>query len=375
MVDPKSSGAPRASLEAVLAEFGRREPILASFCARTKSLIEAILQDANLRYQSVQARVKSKGKLEKKYLDPSKSYRQLDDITDLAGLRVITYYEDEVDAVAAVLEHEFNIDRKESVDKRSTEPDRFGYRAINYVCSHLEKRILDVEYKQFAGVKCEIQVTSILGHAWSEIEHEWYDLRDAYPDDVKRRFSIIAALFELAGREFVDIRKSKAQYERAVALQVEAGVSDIPVDAVSLRTFIEQEPLVAEIDLKVASILGLELRELMGDDVVEWRSRSARAAGLAKLQDVVRALDRFKEAIPVFAARCRNELWPQHPASAFAERGISIYQLSMLKAASEGREALEAFFNELGFPAITWDLARQAAIAKDLVGDRPNPSR
>ena len=82
---------------------------------------------------------------------------------------------------------------------------------------------------------------------------------------MKRRFSIIAALFELAGREFVDIRKSKAQYERAVALQVEAGVPDIAVDAVSLRTFIEQEPLVKEIDAAVASALAMTLASTLTD--------------------------------------------------------------------------------------------------------------
>ena len=70
MADPKSPGASKASVEAILAEFSRREPTLTYFCARTKSLIEAILHEANLRYQSVQARVKGTTKLEKKYLDP-----------------------------------------------------------------------------------------------------------------------------------------------------------------------------------------------------------------------------------------------------------------------------------------------------------------
>src|SRR5882672_5894762 len=90
---------PKADIETVLAEFDRRQEMLAALCAKTKSLIEASLQDANIRYQSVQARVKTKKKLREKYLDEKKNYRRLDDITDLAGLRVITYYEDEVDRV------------------------------------------------------------------------------------------------------------------------------------------------------------------------------------------------------------------------------------------------------------------------------------
>ena len=169
----------RASIEDVLAEFDRRQEMLAALCAKTKSLIEASLQDANIRYQSVQARVKTRKKLKEKYLDPSKNYRQLEDITDLAGLRIITYYENDVDRVAEVIKREFDLDAKNSVDKRDTEPDRFGYSALNYVCRHLQKRTSDVEYKRFAGSCCEIQITSILSHAWSEMEHEWYDLKDA----------------------------------------------------------------------------------------------------------------------------------------------------------------------------------------------------
>ncbi len=370
MANSKNRGDSKASLEAILAEFGRRESTLSSFCARTKGLIEASLQDANIRYQSVQARVKTKAKLEKKYLDPTKNYTQLDDITDLAGLRVITYYEDELDLVAQVLEREFNIDRKDSVDKRNTEPDRFGYRAINYVCCHLDKRIMDVEYKQFAGVKCEIQITSILGHAWSEIEHEWYDLREAYPDEVKRRFSIIAALFELAGREFVDIRKSKTQYERAIALQVEANVPDTPLDAVSLRTFIDQEPLVGEIDGAVASALGFSLTAPLTDGVLESRARAANLVGITKLQDLRTALGVLGEVIPEFMERCIDEVWPNDPQSSRAEPGVCIYHLALLTAATRGEKGLSAFFTSITADYTDKELKRITTIAQETLAKR-----
>ncbi len=96
----------RASIDDVLAEFDAKEDLLAAFCAKTKSLIEASLQDADIRYQSVQARVKTKKKLKEKYLDERKNYQRLDDITDLAGLRVITYYDNDVDRVAELIRRE-----------------------------------------------------------------------------------------------------------------------------------------------------------------------------------------------------------------------------------------------------------------------------
>src|SRR5260370_11120562 len=179
MTDFGNPEKPKADIAACLAGFEAKEDMLAAFCGRTKSLIEASLEEANIRYQSVQFRVKTKKKLETKYLDPKKNYKALSDITDLAGLRVITYYEDDVDRVAEVINREFRVDPEDSMDKRNTDPDRFGYNALNYVCEHLEKRKTDVEYKKFGGVRFEIQVTSILRHAWSENRCDLYLEADA----------------------------------------------------------------------------------------------------------------------------------------------------------------------------------------------------
>jgi|SRR5579864_2047191 len=367
MADLPNSSGPKEDVQRVLEQFDARQPILAVFCAKTKALIEACLQDADIRYQSVQARVKTKKKLREKYLDPKKDYCKLQDITDLAGLRVITYYDDEIDRVAEAIEREFNIDTKESIDKRDTDPDRFGYRAVNLICGHLEKRLLDIEYKQFAGITCEIQITSILGHAWSEIEHEWYDLRDAYPKDVKRRFSVIAALFELAGREFVDIRKRRAEYGKVVALQVEANVPDIPVNAVSLRSFIEQDALVLQIDRALASALGMTLGGEITDNTLEFRSKAVLSAGLTKVQDVRAALEKYQKAIPTFALRCKRDVWPNSPHSPTTDRGICLYQLGSLLAAGQGEEKIRAFYKALGFGVPNWDISRQKDIAREVL--------
>jgi putative GTP pyrophosphokinase len=311
MADSKNPEA-KQTVEAVLSEFDSKEGMLGALCVKTKSLIEASLEDAHIPYQSVQVRVKSKKKLAEKYMNPKKDYRRLEDITDLAGLRIITYYENDVDRAAKVIEREFVVDRENSVDKRDTEPDRFGYNALNYVCTHLPKRVSDVEYKKFAGVRCEIQITSILRHAWSEMEHEWYDLKDAYPAKVKRRFYRIAALLELAESEFLDIRNSRTQYERSVAVRVEANVLDLPIDAVSLRSFIEQEGIVRQIDGSLARVIGRGQETELDDRWIERRASSLNFLGLTKLQDLRDSLEQFRNAIPEYVDRCRREkVWPR----------------------------------------------------------------
>ena len=57
------TGTPKASIDEVLEEFNAKEPVLEALCTRSKSLIEAILQDAGILYQSIQFRVKSVEKL------------------------------------------------------------------------------------------------------------------------------------------------------------------------------------------------------------------------------------------------------------------------------------------------------------------------
>ena len=71
MTDLENPKKPKEDVEAILAEFDNREDLLAAFCAKTKSLIEACLQDAGIQYQSVQVRVKTRNKLREKYLDPA----------------------------------------------------------------------------------------------------------------------------------------------------------------------------------------------------------------------------------------------------------------------------------------------------------------
>jgi GTP pyrophosphokinase len=312
-------------VEAVLAEFDSRAEVLESLCEKTSDLLHDLLEDSAVHVQSVQARVKRRKKLREKYLSPAKSYKRLDDITDQAGLRIITYYEDEVDNVAALIEREFDIDRDNTVDKRKIEPDRFGYSAINYVCRHLGTRTSLREYKKFTDLRFEIQVTSILSHAWSEMNHGTYDLGAASPPQVRRRFFQLKALLELAEAVFIELRNKTVDYERSVAVQVEANVPDLPLDAISLRSLLDQEPLIRQIDAAIAAVLGSPATREPGARIGFW-AHAANVAGLKTTKDLREALNYYQRAIVEYA-----ELWRPLLASVPEElmRGLSVYQLAM----------------------------------------------
>jgi hypothetical protein len=60
-----------------------------------------------------------------------------------------------------------------------------------------------VEYSTHTGVQFEVQIRSTLQHAWAEIEHDrGYKSEVEVARAVRRRFSRLAGLLELADYEF-----------------------------------------------------------------------------------------------------------------------------------------------------------------------------
>jgi putative GTP pyrophosphokinase len=364
MADTENHEHPKSRVDKILAEFDGRKDFLLTVCEKTKTLIEEFLEDAQIRFQSVQGRVKNRDKLKKKYLDESKNYKQLDDIKDLAALRLITYYEDEVDAAAKVIQAEFDIDRENSVDKRETDPDKFGYYAINYVCKYPVRRTSQTEYKKFEGVWFEVQITSILRHAWSEIEHPWYDLKEAFPPEIKRRFARMSALLEIAESEFLALRKLQSDYTRSIAVQVEAEVPDLPVDAVSLRTFIGTDSTLAEIDKRIADSWGARLQQEVPDSL-EPLSKAANAAGVVSLQQLRGSLKKYAGLIPEYAVRGFLDLGATRDKHLPVSRGIGICHLFQLLMNLQGTDATEKYLSAAVLTPI-WTVDKQVAAAKEL---------
>ena len=91
----------------------------------------------------------------------------MENITDLCGLRIITYYEDEVDQIAAFIREHFSTDEDNSVDKREKlDPDQFGYASV-HVIVNLPIDASGINPRSGESCKVEIQIRSMLQHAWA----------------------------------------------------------------------------------------------------------------------------------------------------------------------------------------------------------------
>ena len=100
----------------ILKEYDQRGTLYAGFATCLQGLLSHCLKLAHIKPQSITDRLKSRKSLEEKLSRPSKNYSQLADITDITGVRVITYFPADVDQVAALLEREFEIHREHCTD-------------------------------------------------------------------------------------------------------------------------------------------------------------------------------------------------------------------------------------------------------------------
>jgi ppGpp synthetase/RelA/SpoT-type nucleotidyltranferase len=199
--------------EEILRAFDGRSGLLGELSLRVKDLLDRLLDERGIRVHSVATRVKERASLERKVRRHDPPYVSLDDITDLVGARVITYFPDEVDSVGSLIDAQFDVDRANSRDLRATiEPDRFGYVSLQYVVSVSPARAALPEWHRFSGTRFEIQVRSILQHAWAEIEHDrGYHVESDVPKPMRRRWSRLAALLEVADSEFVALRDAVSE--------------------------------------------------------------------------------------------------------------------------------------------------------------------
>lgn len=194
-------------MEEIIDNYRQNHSLYEDFTQQMNQLITTVLQERNFSVHSVVSRVKSEASLQHKINNPQKNYVSLEDITDICGLRIITHFADEVDQIAALLEQEFTIDAAHSIDKRKMlAPDRFGYLSLHFVVSLSPKRLQLTEYRRFAGLKIEIQIRSLLQHAWAEIEHDLEYKQPVTGAETRRDFSRLAGLLEFADLEFEKLR-------------------------------------------------------------------------------------------------------------------------------------------------------------------------
>ena len=229
--------------DVIIEEFKQNKSTLDLFRDRIHNLLQDLFTHSNIRIHQISCRTKELESLSKKIDSKFGKYKKLQDITDLVGIRIITYLESEVDNVAELIEKEFTKDPENSIDKRILKADQFGYRSLHIVVELNKSRSALTEYESYKGLKCEIQIRSILQHAWAEIEHDLgYKGKSAIPTSHARTFNRISALLETADNEFDRLKKELEQYEEEVPMLIQQNSQAVSIDQASVKYFVQMNP-------------------------------------------------------------------------------------------------------------------------------------
>lgn len=238
----------------------------------TFNLISQVLQEQLLGYvkefksivNSVETRVKTyeslKGKLELK----GYKYNSIEDITDIVGGRVVTFYSDEVDKFAASIEQNFEIDWDNSIDKRKIyNIDQFGYMSLHYIVRIPKEMYYNRDFPKVNEFRIEIQLRSNLQHTWATIHHD-----TGYKNDVEipkvylRSLNRLAGLLELADESFCEIKNEIEDYRRRMKTILKEGhLEDIELNIDSFNAFIENGGF-SMLNNKIATINNMEIEEV-----------------------------------------------------------------------------------------------------------------
>ena len=201
-------------------------PIYEAFAETIRFILKkALIATANLpRPQSIQCRAKGIDSLRRRLKEASKLDSQTLELDrrDLAGARLIFYTNNDVDRFVAspLIRENFEIEEDSTrIHQPTPENEESRYRAIHYTVRLHEDRLRLPEYAKFMGLRCEIQVQTILNHAWSETSHDIIyknKLGEGYGGTAMKG---IARRFEQIMDEYLipagfEIQKAQQDYER-----------------------------------------------------------------------------------------------------------------------------------------------------------------
>jgi predicted RNase H-like nuclease/ppGpp synthetase/RelA/SpoT-type nucleotidyltranferase len=196
---------------AAVQEYVRRLPDLRRATEEFGDLVTAILDDAGINYLTVTRRAKSVESFATKAARTLDGRRVFDDpltqITDQIGIRVITYVHRDVQAVVDLLSDQVIVHDDRDMGRETAEEGRFGYASRHLLVSLDPAR--EDEHRLLAGRQAQVQIRTVLQHAWAEFEHDIRykgSIPSEHAPEFDRRFTLAAGLLELADRELSAIR-------------------------------------------------------------------------------------------------------------------------------------------------------------------------
>jgi putative GTP pyrophosphokinase len=191
-------------LEQIRLEYELKRSLYEGYAAALEVFLRQLCNSRNIEPQAIEARGKEPSSLLEK-LRKYPNYKSLDNITDLTGARIVLYYRSDIQAARDLICDEFEV--LDEVSHGAEAAEAFGYQSL-----HLNVRLDDrrrdlVEWSQFSELQAEIQVRTVLAHAWAAISHKLdYKSSSEIPHQIRRKLFRVAALLETGDDLFGEFR-------------------------------------------------------------------------------------------------------------------------------------------------------------------------
>jgi putative GTP pyrophosphokinase len=179
------------------------------------TLLSSLLAHGDLEVAVATGRIKDREESIKKFtrkyqgqLEKSgTAYEIKDHITDLVGVRLVCLYEDEIEPMDDLIRQHFDvIDVTDKTAEIEGTENAFGYKGLHLDLRLDGARAAMPEYELFAPYRFELQIRTVVQDSWSTLDHK-IKYKKSIPAALKRRINTLAALFELADREFRQVRE------------------------------------------------------------------------------------------------------------------------------------------------------------------------
>ncbi len=264
--------------------------------------------------QAINWRVKDESSLVRKLWD--KNLKSLDDVSDLAGVRVIVYFRDHVAAIDKGVLQDCGLTVHRTERKRVPS----GYQAVHHEVSLGTTRSGLPESADIAALKAELQVCTVLQHAWAETEHDrGYKSWTPLSPRTRTLFDALAKALDAADDNLVVVRDA-ADEERADA--------DGPLGPGAATAMARDRDIVRELDRSIAARLDTELRS---EYYADWRMDAVlQTAGFRAVGEVLKYVQ-SNEAAVLGMVGYRGHGVPAH-------RGVALMNAGYLRMIRDGRD-------------------------------------
>jgi putative GTP pyrophosphokinase len=202
--------------------------------------LELFLKERDIKVLSIDYRVKDDSSFAEK-IDRKHYANPFDEIEDICGIRIICYYQSDVEKISEVLREEFTV--IENQDKETLlKADQFGYRSTHFIVKIKKEWNKAPNYRGLENLKAEIQIRTVLMHAWAEIEHKLvYKNENQVPSHLRRKLSIISATLEDVDERFEAIKAEVTKYQLETKEKIEKNEYEgVELNLNSLQAFLDK---------------------------------------------------------------------------------------------------------------------------------------